>query len=115
MPTWFVGVNGHKRIYRDLDIAGYAETDGSFTLDVRNVSPAPVRNLTIYKASTPDEYDVKILQPGETASIKLGKALPGGAATFLFNYATHHGLPHSSFEDVVFGKRDAKQGKEGAQ
>jgi len=107
-PDWGVATQGHKWMYRALDVVGFAEKDGSYTLEVKNVAMSPVRKLTAYKATTADRYTVKEIGVGDQVTLNLGESVPSDRwrkSTFFLKYTTHHGLPHDTFEDLVFQKR----------
>jgi len=67
-------------MYRDLDVGGSVEKDGAHTLDIKNVSPSPVRYLILYKATTPDRYTVEDLEVDASASVQLGKGVASTGA-----------------------------------
>jgi hypothetical protein len=107
-PDWDVATQGHKWMYRDLDLSGFVDRDGSHVLDVKNVSTSPVRNLTVHKATTGDRYVVKELAAGASVPVPIGKDVPVDhtrRATFFLRYTTHHGLPHNTFDEIAFRAR----------
>ena len=107
-PDWAVATKGHQWMHRDLEVAGFVEKDGAHTLDIKNVSRSPVRNLTIYQATTRDRYAVRELGVGESRTVPIGDEVPldqRQLATFFLKYTTHHGLPHSTFDEVAFRPR----------
>jgi hypothetical protein len=107
-PNWEVATKGHKWMYRDLDVSGFLEKDGNHVLEVKNISLSSVRDISLYKAATADRYSVKEIGVGASVSIQVGREVPldwRRTVTFFLKYTTHHGLPHSTFEDVTFQPR----------